>query len=301
MTVPITPRPEPPKPEDVQAQYGFVALLARQIPELSAVLQRATGEKWTAERFSMEVANTNWWKTTPNGQRQWITQQIADPATAAKTIEVGANSILQRAIEMGVSLTPDQAREVWVQSKILGDLDEKNLVGIIYAKANPSADSLTQAGGKLGQITNEMLKLANDYGYRASNVMDEVNSHAREIMFGGGAGTTEKWRSKMINYAMRKYAPYAEQIRGGETIADIAQPYRDSYRKILETNDVSMFDPLIDRALQGVNTDKGPVGQTVWEFEKGLRQDPRWGYTQNARETAAQTATAIGKAFGMIG
>lgn len=300
MTVPITPRPDPPKPEDVKAQYGFVALLAQSIPEISGLLDRATRESWTADRFSMEVANTSWWRNTPSGQRQWITQQIADPATANSALDIGGNSVLQRANEIGVGLSVDQARAIWVESKI-HNLDDKNLTGLIFARAKPIAEDLTKYGGKVGQIVNEALKMAYSYGYQSPSLMDDINEQVRLNMFSGGDVGLEGWRSKMINYASRTYAPWAEQIRGGETVADIAKPYQDAFRKILEVQDVPMTDPLIQQALQGKASDKGPLAPAVWEFEKGLRQDARWGYTQNARETAAQTATAIGKAFGMIG
>lgn len=300
MTVPITPRPEPPKPEDVKAQYGFVALLAQSVPELSGLLDRATRESWTADRFSMEVANTGWWKTTPAGTRQWITQQIADPATAAQQLDIGGNSILQKAREVGVNLTFEQARAAWVKSKTL-DLNEQGLVGLIFSVANPTPDAITQAGGRLGQVTNEMYKLANDYGYSSPDLLNEINLHAREIMFGGGDVNTEKWRSKMINYAQRAFSPWAEQIRGGETVADIAKPYQDSYRKILEVNDVPMTDKLIQQALQGKSSEKGPLAPTVWEFEQGLRKDARWATTQNARQSTASVLEAIGRTFGMVG
>jgi len=296
---PIVPRPDPPKPEDVQAQYGFVTLLAKQIPEISGVLDQATRESWTSDRFSMAIANTNWWRTTPAATRQWVTQQISDPATATAAMNTGASKVEEYAVQLGAD-TPSlqRAGEVWLAGKLFGLSDSEMLPHT--ARMLLGGDANPVRGGLSGQLMNKMYADAINYGYNAPDMGQEIADQSKYLLWAGST-SPDAWHSKMINYAMTKYAPYADRIRGGETVRDIATPFLESRSKILEEPTTSLHDPLIERALQGQLVDGKSTAPSLYQFEQDLRKDPRWGYTQNARQATAQAAASIGKTFGMIG
>jgi hypothetical protein len=306
MSQPITPRPDPPKPEDVKAQYGFVALLAKAVPEINAILDKATRESWTGDRFSMEIANTSWWKSTPAEQRQWITQQISDPASAARALETGGNLIATMGHQLGFYgnvLSPQTAQDIWLFTKLHG-FNETQTRAYMFNTLKGATDKIQDIGGDYGQVLNSMRTVAANYGYDLGpNGETELRDWAAGVMQAGqGADAASGWESKMKNFAATKYAAYADRIKAGETVKDIAEPYVQSYSKLLEQVPGQGFrDPLIEKALQGQLVDGKAITQNVWQFEQSLRQDPRWGFTQNAREDAAKTATSIGKAFGMIG
>jgi hypothetical protein len=38
----------------------------------------------------------------------------------------------------------------------------------------------------------------------------------------------------------------------------------------------------------------------MWQYEQTLRQDPRWGFTNNARDSVNSTAHQILKDFGVM-
>lgn len=306
MTQPITPRPDPPKPEDVKAQYGFVALLAQAVPELSAVLDRATRESWTTDRFSMEVANTNWWKTTPSGQRQWITEQISDPATANMQMIDGASVITAKAAQMGFYSNvfgAQEAQQFWVYAKVHG-LSDDQLKGYLFNTLAPRTAGMPDISGEYGNLLNQMREVSAKYGYaQTPETEQELRGWASGMGENGGTtGPLAGWQSKMKNFAATKYAAYADRIKAGETVSDIAQPYVQSYQKLLEQSPGDGFrDPMIEKALQGQMVDGKAVTPTIWQFEQQVRGDPRWAMTQNARQSVAQTVSAIGKTFGMVG
>lgn len=303
MSMPIQYRTTPPGPEDIQAQYGFVTLIAQQIPEIGALMQQAVNGNWTADRFSMALAATNWWKTTPDGSRQWLVKNIADPASANVELTAGIGSTRNTMIQLGIptDVGNDRLGQLWLQAKLQG-LDDVTTRGFLFREmvgdkepGDPSA-----LGGRYGQLINGMVESAVNYGYALTpQAHSEIYRTARDIMIGGGTAEPEVWKSKLMSYAASKYAPFADRIRGGETVMDIARPYVESYANILEVNpkDVALDDSAVQKALQG----DGAQGQTVWQFEQGLRKDPRWGKTVNAKDAAAKTLTSIGRAFGMIG
>jgi hypothetical protein len=63
---------------------------------------------------------------------------------------------------------------------------------------------------------------------------------------------------------------------------------------------LNLYTPAIRKAMQG--TADPSTGQRtstpLWQFEDQVRQDPRWQYTQNARDTASTALVKLGADFG---
>ncbi|MFD9734411.1 hypothetical protein [Umezawaea sp. NPDC059074] len=301
MTVPVQVRTEPPDPEDVRATYGFVALLAEEVPEIGDLMQQAVDENWTADRFSMALAATDWWQSTPDGQRQWLVKTIADPATAEQAMQNGAQQVYAWASATGVPVpSVKQARKLWLETQVKGmdaAMASAHVARSLLADKNVPLDGV---GGQLGKAINDMYDMSFRYGYIPPDLNDQIQALARNIVGNGSVGNIEGWRSKLTEYAAAKYTAFADRIRGGETVMDVARPYMESYARTLELNpaDLQLNDRLIQEALQG-NTQG--AAKSVWQFEQDLRKDDRWGFTDNAKDSAGKTLTSIGKAFGMIG
>jgi hypothetical protein len=83
----------------------------------------------------------------------------------------------------------------------------------------------------------------------------------------------------------------------GNDLSDVYQPYRQSMAAILEIpfDKIDLSDPTLTDAI----TDKGNM--TIFDFKKSLRKDPRWQYTDNAREVVSSGLTQVLKDFGFMG
>ncbi|SRR6266496_2799783 len=297
-----------PTPEDIRAQYGFVAMLAQAVPEIGGLMQQAVNEKWTAERFQMAVASTNWWKTTSAPTRQWVTQQVADPAEAQRAMTVGAERIGGYAMRFGFGNIPQSTfQKIWLDGQLKG-YDEEGMQQLTWNALYDwgLANGQTPTGGEFGARTQQARELAYSYGYTPADLDSQIKNAVGGSLTAGQAGDASMsgWMDKLKNYAASKFAPFADRIQKGETVMDIAQPYIDMYSQTLEVNphDVGLDDKFIQQWLQGRSeAGKPPAATAVWQAQQDLRKDPRWGFTQNARQSAAETATVIGKAFGMIG
>lgn len=301
MTVPIQVRTDPPSPEDVRATYGFVALLAEEVPEVGDLMEQAVTENWTADRFSMALAATDWWRETPDGQRQWLVKQIADPATAEQALQNGAQQVYAWVSASGVPVpNVNKARKLWLETQVKGmdpAMAQAHVARVLLGDSNVPLDGV---GGQLGKAINDMYDMSFKYGYIPPDLNNQIQLLARNIVGNGSVGNIEGWRSKLTEYAAAKYTAFADRIRGGETVMDVARPYLESYATTLELNpnDLQLNDRLIQEALQG---NVQGAAKSVWQFEHDLRKDDRWGYTDNAKDSASKTLGAIGKAFGMIG
>jgi len=86
-------------------------------------------------------------------------------------------------------------------------------------------------------------------------------------------------------------------LEAGSDLNEVYQPYRQSMSTILEIpmDKIDLNDPTLTNAI----TDKGNM--TLFDFKRSLRKDPRWQYTDNARETVSSGLTQILKDFGFMG
>lgn len=288
------PRPVPTE-QDILGSYGFVGLLAKAIPELKGILDQAVRGQWSPDRFVQTVADSNWYKTTHSGAREWITKQITDPESAERDLLVGSDKIRNLSQQLGLAM-PDvaRARELWVHTQVLG-LDETGIKAHL-------ARTLTggTGGGDMGRMVSEMFKLAHDYGYSSGDLSGEILTAARTAMGESGTADITGWQTKMTNYAEAYYAPYRDDIRGGRTVADIAKPVVDRVSQLLEMNpaNVDLNDPLIKKAM----TQWNPEGRaySLREIEDQTRRDARWKTTDNAKQGAVQMVEEILSKFGML-
>jgi len=103
--------------------------------------------------------------------------------------------------------------------------------------------------------------------------------------------------------AANAFPSLGDKIKQGIDLQTLADPYIQSMSNILEIPDnaIDLFDPKI-RGAMAYTTPDGKVGtKSIYDFEKELRQDPRWQYTKNAREQASSIATTVLKDFGFMG
>lgn len=304
MTAPAA-RPVP-SAEDVQAGYGFVGLLAKAIPELNDILLRATREQWTPDRFVQTVADSKWYKSTPASEREWITKQITDPASAEQEMRNGALEVQRMASELGFGALPggdELLRKVYIQSRTSGITDEAARRQFIFnALANPAVtnDDPLLYGGRYGQLVGQAFQAAHDYGYQSADLSGEILRWVHGNMAAGGVADISGWTQAMVKYAESYYAPYKDEIRGGRTVADISKPVVDRVAQLLEMNpaNVNLADPLIRKAM----TEWNPEGRaySLREIEDAARRDARWKTTDNAKQSAVQMVEEIASKFGLI-
>jgi hypothetical protein len=103
--------------------------------------------------------------------------------------------------------------------------------------------------------------------------------------------------------AANAFPALADKIKAGIDVKTLADPYIQSMSNILEVPDtaIDLFDPKIRNAMAFTLPD-GKVGtKSIYDFEKELRRDPRWQYTNKAREQAADVATTVLRDFGFMG
>jgi len=103
--------------------------------------------------------------------------------------------------------------------------------------------------------------------------------------------------------AANAFPSQADKIKQGIDLKTLADPYIQSMSRILEIPDtaIDLFDPKIRSAMAYTLPD-GKVGtKSIYDFEKELRQDSRWQYTNNARAEVSNSVLGVLKDFGFQG
>jgi hypothetical protein len=195
------------------------------------------------------------------------------------------------ATELGVNLTQEQI----------------NAIGYEYASGNVDATTIRSRIAKQGEIdfklgeaakTLEGLKKqAADYGVSYNDSW--YTKSAQDILRGVIDNDTLSTQFKQD--AKSRFPTLAKQIDAGYTVQQIASPYVNSMASILELDPyaVNINDSYIQQALTGLDGEGQPTTKPIWQFEKDLRQDPRWAYTKNAQESTMSATRKILQDFGL--
>jgi hypothetical protein len=275
------------------AQYGTLGLLASSIPELKAKLEQGAKDEWTPDKFWAEIQQTKWWNTTSETRRQATILSKTDPGTWAQTVANTAQKVARMAAEMGVRMARADIESAAKDSLVMG-LDDTMLRDIVGRRgaAGTGQDYRGAAAEMEAQIratyVNNGLRLTDDVARRNVN----------EIL--AGRQTLATYENLARQQAKSRYPNLAEQLDAGMTVRDVASPYLAQMADTLEINEVDL--DLNDQAIQRALTDRDEKGtartKPLWQFERELKDDPRWDKTKNAQNQTYDMLARIGQDWG---
>lgn len=285
--------------DELMEQYGLSAALINSSKELKSLFNRAVSGGWSAAKFQASLKNSRWWKTQSSTLRKYLTTKFTDPATwkqQNQATEARLNALavqigLGNQIGKGYKLTK-LLRDATYKSRALGWTDDR-IKDWLGAKVTVHDG---QMWGEAGEAFDKLHELAYLNGMKYSQwYVDE----SRRIV--SGKSTLQNAEGKIRREAAARYSAFADQIKAGQNVLDLASPYIKSMAQLLELNenDVNLYDQHVAKAM----TYKGPGDKTdsysLWQFENDVRNDPRWRKTNNARESMMTVARQVAKDFGL--
>jgi len=160
---------------------------------------------------------------------------------------------------------------------------------------NPIITGIT--GGTASTTRGNLATLNADYG--AGFNQDWIDTAAKSVAT--GATTEQFWSDQLKAQATSAFPAWADQINAGMTVKQIASPYINAYSNILgiDPASINMNDNLLKQGLQGTDPTK-PAAMPLWQFEKQVRQDPRWAVSKDAMDSLSNTGTQILKQWGLM-
>jgi murein DD-endopeptidase MepM/ murein hydrolase activator NlpD len=276
------------------AEFGYTVGFFNINPELKGLLAKATKENWTSARFVAALQNTKWFRTTGESMRKYQALKASDPKTLAQQTATAQAHVLTLSGQMGAVLSGSMATKLAPQAIQMGWSDDQ-LKNVLAGMLTVNHGMYT---AQAGEFQNQFQNIISDYGLTVSDA--SMGKWIKEAVLGKNSAENVTDYAKYL--AASKYVALADRIKGGETVRQIADPYVQSYGKILESNpeNIKLSDPLIQRALQSKDANGKPSTQTLYDFENTLRNDPRWAKTNNARDLMTSTAHSILSDLGLV-
>jgi hypothetical protein len=259
-----------------QEQYGAYYAIIKGVPELSELIKNAVSQKWSNTKFTYELQQTNWYKTTSASTRTWDTNKQLDPASAQQQIDNRSATIRETALNLGVSLD-DATINKLSEDSLRGSWDAQVLNNAIGSEATKTSGGMSQL--RTGFVGQKLKQTASDYGIQLSE--------------------------QTFNMWVDKIARGQENAKDqGLTFQQITDPYKQTAARTLEINPdtIDFTDPKWSKAIT-FTTDKGeqrPMNSNEWGNYLRSERSLGYEYTNEARSRAYQVTSGLANLFGKI-
>lgn len=271
---------------ELAATYGMSYAFFKSQPELWKMLNQAVEGQWSAERFQAEVKNSSWWKKHSSTARQAQALAKTDPATHKAQMEAARVSARQIAVKAGAIMSEKNISDM-ARNMVYFDWNEAQVMNYVGQYVKFGRDHVL--GGVAGQAAREIKREAYNLGVQVSE--QSILNNAQYLV--RGITTMEKIQASLRQQAAGLYPAWAEQIKAGAAVQDLAQPYVQVLAQELQlpVTDIDAFSPKVKAALNRVGADGVPAPMSLEEFTQVVRNDPQWRRTT----TAANQAIGVGR------
>ena len=319
--------------QDFMDKYAVQAAFLASVPEFAqkgGLLDQAIAGNWSASKWKQAYQSSQWFQT--NGATYATEEQ--DRLTSPGTYAANYNNLLdQMALTakaegidisgFGGHITADQAKAMDPNSNPVAKLLQNyytsavpsNVLTTYLAKNGQIAMANGSAQGTLATTATSLRNYASQMGV-ASQFLSPTWSNAAGQQVAGsdyftsaalaaeqGLTTADSVQANMRNVAANIYKPFAQQIKDGYSVSDLASPYTSAVANLLEVSPTSVdlgattgYGSLVTKALQGDGTN--PMNLDA--FTTQVKQQPQWLNTKNARDSLMGTASTMLRNFGLV-
>ena len=289
---------------ELAKSYGYALRIIESDPDLMRLFERAVNAKkgqWTAQRFTAELMNTEWWANNSEYARNAIAAEAMGGADWEATLENARLRVQAEATNQGVPLDEAKINDLAEKTVANGwdrDGREQLLANAIaqFTEAPESGEFMRGAGGNLQEY---LMQTAAANGLQLSN--DFFQSAAKSVA--SGLTTADDWERQVREQAASLWPTWSDKIMAGTDARTLASGYLNRMAETFEVDasSISMNDPLIREAFASADEKGNPSVESLWSFERRLRKDPRWMNTQQAMGEISSVARSVMETFGLVG
>lgn len=283
---------------NIAAEYNWSQTLLNSDPELKSLFNKAVKGTWSPDRFIAELQTTKWYQKHSDSARAAVVLQTTDPATWKSRVAQSSASLQQSAAQMGAVLSTAQLSKMSTDMTTLGWTSQQQQAALSqYVRVAATGPNAGQYVGSAGQNTQALMATAEANGYKISDT--DLAKWNQSIS--AGTSTVDDYQQFMRRQAALTFPSFSDELLAGSDMKDVANPYINSMSNILEipSTNITLQDPTLRKALAGSDPKTGkPQAMAMYDFESTLRQDPRWQYTDNAKQAASGALIGIGRMMG---
>jgi hypothetical protein len=295
-----------------------------ELGQLGKLLLESVEKGFTKQQFLDRAMLTDWWQSNAGSVRERIIDLNKYKELQKKGLDVSKSDfgmyqtdkmrqVKDRAKKLaGVTLDDATAQKI-VEDIYNGFLDNDPLAidRLIIPYVSKSTNlygkgAVTGFGGEALQIQQSLAAIAKANGLSITDVLpklgtavvgqDAEQSAIQEILSGNIDLNTVLANARQI--AAQGQPEYVRKLLGsGYNLEDIYAPYKQTMANVLEINPDQI--DLNDSSLRMAINEKGDMN--IYDYKKALRQDSRWQYTGQAKESVATAALGVLRDFGFQG
>jgi hypothetical protein len=275
------------------------------------ILESQSGQPVNRDKFFTDIAARG--LNTPSDEKKKNlptgTRTIYTPTEAASVINTVSKSLLGR------EATPEELSKLTAslekaQSKAITTTKYTMVDGVKVADVTGNLDEV--------QFLSDLIKKNPEYDKRKQGLRDVGKADLLKTAVANGLDLEKTFASQLPNWTKRiengeDPEIFKQLIRQtakiglpdkinklldqGLDLDAVYAPYRNTMASLLEVNpdSISLSDPLLRSAIQG---DKE---MPIYDFQRQIRKDNRWQYTNNARSEASDVARTVLRDFGFMG
>lgn len=284
-------------PEELAASYGWAYGFLSSDPGLKKIFGEAVKESWSPDKFQAKLRDTDWWKKNSDSMRKAAAEKATDPETYRAKVDAAKIQIQQASAEMGAAIPSSKLGKI-AEQVINTNLDESGLKNILgkYVTFQGNGSTLNGAAGQYEHSIKE-------FAYQQGVKLDKQTIKNQAQLIARGLATDQDFKSQLVNQASSMYPAYTDQLMAGQTMMDIASPYIQQMAQDLQIpeSSIDLNNPLIKRALNGADSSGKPTGMDTMSFQNLIRNDPRWGQTQETQGRVMDVGKKVLSDMGLIG
>lgn len=203
--------------------------------------------------------------------------------------------ILDRALQLGVELTDADVDDIFNTATSLDiSVDSSAIDKLIRSRFNYAPGKAF--GGQAGQTIINLRATAAANGIDLdAQFGNQLDDWVERVMQGESIETFKNLIRKTAKIGLPENV--GKLLDEGIDLETVYSPYKNIMAKILEINPETIR--LDDPTLRSAITSEGEM--TIYDYQRALRKDPRWQYTNNAREDVSNSVLEVLKDFGFQG
>lgn len=295
-----------------------------ELGQLGKLLLKAVEKGYTEKQFLDEAMLTDWWQSNAGSVRERIIDLNKYKELQKKGLDVSKTDfgmyqtdkmrqVKDRAKKLANITLDDAAAQKIVEDIYNGFLDndplaiDRLIIPYVTKTTNLyGKGAVTGFGGEALQIQQSLAAIAKANGLSMADILPKIGAAVagqdaeqttiQEILSGNIDLNTVLANARQI--AAQGQPEYVRKLLGsGYNLEDIYAPYKQTMANVLEINPDQI--DINDSSLRMAINEKGDMN--IYDYKKALRQDSRWQYTGQAKESVAASALGVLRDFGFQG
>lgn len=249
---------------------------------------RRVFELWKAGKLTEaqdEYAKTDWAKLDSDVRERYLLNLEKQDVYKERLRQFGIN--LRRLLSRdGIKITEEQIKDYYDRG-----IDEEVILDELISGIKAEG-----AAGEAANALDDLRTTARNNGFNLEkDFSGQVDGWLQRIARGESVEDFKRIIRQQAKLGLPEKV--GALLDEGLDLANVFQPYRSQMAALLEVTPdaISLDDPLLRSAY-------GPDRETsLYDFKKAVRRDPRWQYTDNAREDVSNVALNVLRDFGFQG